>query len=468
MGCTSSMHKASLEAQAMPGHDKLSRRAKTNQKDQSTGTNISDTTKFKDISSTSTIAALITSVHSENAEKRAVTTNKIIEDHELVTDAIQQNKKQQPTKEFQNKELARIDDDNNVVMEDPDDIQDKKYVILETHNNTFEHLENSTSIQSVVSEIDDSLNQVNEQLEPYSRKGNEIESKTEVNILETKSKQTAVPEVIKSNEKPDTLKTIQGTDSNNDEANTSYILPAIKLFKPDESPGLDEYSSHNTIIDTLQDRDNAFKKDMQTDLCNESEDNKTTRGITPPPVESNALSMEDSESVGQAVIKIVEERIASLKDIEWIKDDGTIPDEVYLILNVLDQSYRVLKSANALHECVVATRQNIARIILESGIATQICNLDIVLCEVVPVTKFSGANSRLHYPVHISMHILGNFSDTSEELAEKIANVPGFLQLLHSIHKDSFETKLKQDTSVGNIRLYFEYQILVMVVIHYL
>ena len=449
MGCTSSMHKASLEAQAMPGHDKLSRRANTNQKDQSTVTNISDTTKFKDISSTSTIAALVTSVHSENAEERAVMTNK------LVTDAIQQNKKQQPTKEFQNKELARIDDGNNVVMEDPDDIQDKKYVILETHNNTFEHLK-SSPIQSVVSETDDSLNQVNEQLEPYSRKGNEIESKTEVNILETKSKQTAVPEVINSNEKLDTLKTIQGTDSDNDEANTSYIVPAIKFFKPDESPGLDEYSSHNTIIDTIQDRDNAFKKDMQTDLCNESEDNKTTRGITPPPVESNVLSMEDSESVGQAVIKIVEERIASLKDIEWIKDDGTIPDEVYLILNVLDQSYRVLKSANALHECVVATRQNIARIILESGIATQICNLDIVLCEVVPVTKFSGDNSRLHYPVHISMHILGNFSDTSEELAEKIANVPGFLQLLHSIHKDSFETKLKQDTLVGNIRLYFE------------
>ena len=182
-----------------------------------------------------------------------------------------------------------------------------------------------------------------------------------------------------------------------------------------------------------------------------NEENKTTSDANVKPDETTPLWKDICEKLVIAVVYKVKEAIAALQYAKWIEDGEPlrVTDETKNLLSAVMKAYSQLSANNAVHECVVEARQKVASILVETGTVTQICELNLKLCDNVPYKEFSTKNSELHTIVHFSMHILANYADTSEEFAERIANTPRFLQLLYDIQKDYLEKCSKHDRTVS-------------------
>ena len=182
-----------------------------------------------------------------------------------------------------------------------------------------------------------------------------------------------------------------------------------------------------------------------------NEENKTTSDANVKPDETTPLWKEICEKLVVAVVYKVKEAIAAMQDANWIEDGEPlrVTDETKNLLSAVMKAYSQLSANNAVHECVVEARQKVASILVESGTVSQICELNLKLCDNVPYREFSTKNSELHTIVHFSMHILANYADTSEEFAERIANTPRFLQLLYDIQKDYLDKCSKHDRTVS-------------------
>ena len=183
----------------------------------------------------------------------------------------------------------------------------------------------------------------------------------------------------------------------------------------------------------------------------DKEEYETTSDANVKSDETTSMWKEICEKLVIAVVYKVREAIAALQDAKWIEDGEPlrVTDETKNLLSAVMKAYSQLSANNAVHECVVEARQKVASILVESGTVTQICELNLKLCDNVPYREFSTKNSELHTIVHFSMHILANYADTSEEFAERIANSPRFLQLLYDIQKDYLEKCSKHDRTVS-------------------
>ena len=241
----------------------------------------------------------------------------------------------------------------------------------------------------------------------------------------------------------DTSETTQETSNN--ELQYFSLIELETVITQKEKPD-DEAANKRAVGE----KDKLLNETENEQLA-DKEENKTTSDANVKPDETTSMWKEICEKLVIAVVYKVKEAIAALQDAKWIEDGEPlrVTDETKNLLSAVMKAYSQLSANNAVHECVVEARQKVASILVESGTATQICELNLKICDNLPYREFSTKNSELHTIVHFSMHILANYADTSEEFAERIANTPRFLQLLYDIQKDYLDKCSKHDRTVS-------------------
>ena len=225
-------------------------------------------------------------------------------------------------------------------------------------------------------------------------------------------------------------KTAAELDSNEPQNNISPNKEIVSDTDRDENP------KHST------NESKQNQKQNQEDENQNSDDRETQN-------EMEALTKEQSEAVCMLYYAKVVGLLDSVKDTEWIPDGGDIAEDICNLLDVLKCSYSVLYQVKALFSHIKEFREKIARLMLETRIADKICEVVVYACEKMPVSKYKKANNELHVPVHFAMHVFANYTDTSPELAEKIANYPGFLAVQRKIQKDFTDAQFQEPEPVG-------------------
>ena len=284
-------------------------------------------------------------------------------------------------------------------------------------------------------------------LVPPSMDGEQKPSITPIkrlNDTEHKGEETNSNEYKESKENTkDTSKTTQ--EASNNELQYFSLIELETVITQKEKPG-DEDANKRAV-----EENDKLLNEMENEQRADKEENKTTSDTNVNPDETTSMWKEICEKLVIAVVYKVKEAIAALQDAKWIEDGEPlrVTDETKNLLSAVMKAYSQLSANNAVHECVVDARRKVASILVESGSATQICELNLKICDNLPYREFSTKNSELHTIVHFSMHILANYADTSEEFAERIANTPRFLQLLYDIQKDYLEKCSKHDRTVS-------------------
>ena len=214
---------------------------------------------------------------------------------------------------------------------------------------------------------------------------------------------------------------------------------------PNNSPIKEEPTSVGNANKRIEDTSSESNHDKEPvkDIENETADGmETVKEIRP-------LTKVESESVSMMYYGKIKTLVDSIKDEDWITDDGSIAEDVCHLIDVLRYSYSGLYQIGALFNHVKEFREKVAKLILESKIADKICEIVVYACKKVPVSKYKKADNDLHVPVHYAMHVLGNFTDTSPELVERIANYPDFLAVQRKIQKDFTDAEFQEAEPVS-------------------
>ena len=190
--------------------------------------------------------------------------------------------------------------------------------------------------------------------------------------------------------------------------------------------------SQNESNVNAQDESSEIMQDEEKVDQNENESGDDT--VTKPNPEP--LTQEQSEAVCMMYYGKIEALVDSMKDKNWITDDGSVAEGVVFLIDVLKNSYSGLYAIRALFNHIKEFREKVAKLMLKTKIAEKICEIVVYACEKMPVSKYKKADNDLHVPVHYAMHVFANFTDTSPELAETLANYPGFLVVQRKIQKD--------------------------------
>ena len=159
------------------------------------------------------------------------------------------------------------------------------------------------------------------------------------------------------------------------------------------------------------------------------------------------LTREEIEEKKKKVLERVEGHINTMKDEEWVDEDGRYIESAQKLLSSFYNSYFALKSAPLADR--IESRRQLASVVLKTDILTKVCGVVIDIYPKGWATEEKKTDLAVFNPLKNALLYVHNFSDASPEFAEQIAKIPGYLEMIHRILEDSIESHLKQDQPVS-------------------
>ena len=171
------------------------------------------------------------------------------------------------------------------------------------------------------------------------------------------------------------------------------------------------------------------------------EPNKSKQPKKPPP------SREDIEAMKVAVLGKVENHISKMEAVEWLDENEKYVEGAKKLILSFDQSYFALRTAPL--EDNIESRRQIANAVLKSDILTKICGVIIDIYPKGWATAENKTDLTVFSLLKNAILFIQNYSDASPEFAERVANIPNFLEMIRRILVESAEPHLKQEQKVG-------------------
>ena len=225
------------------------------------------------------------------------------------------------------------------------------------------------------------------------------------------------------------------TNTHND-----HVTPTLRIIQSDESkvaekrktsPCLDEVSNDNEDIDEYA-REYASDRQIQTAL--ERIRIKAYDNLAIGNGECRSLSNNETITASKLLIQRVNWAIREVTVSTWKETNGEYTQSAKHLLHVFDEAYEFLLELKVPVEYVVENRKSIANIALNADIIERMCEMVITIYQGKLVSDIN--NSSFWDPLCLSMGILWNYTDTSEEWAERVANTPGLLDIIYKILTD--------------------------------
>lgn len=131
---------------------------------------------------------------------------------------------------------------------------------------------------------------------------------------------------------------------------------------------------------------------------------------------------DDHMDTEKILLRNVQETIDSLKGTKWVTKDGKVCKGAKNFLGILQQSSSVIDAP-----------AKIASVLLKLNVVDQICDLIIHIQKQVTSNEFCERIQTLCYTLGVALGVAVNYTDTSEEIAEKITGYPEFLTTIRQI-----------------------------------
>lgn len=173
----------------------------------------------------------------------------------------------------------------------------------------------------------------------------------------------------------------------------------------------------------------------------EEENDETKMKEKRPP-----LTRDEIEAMKKDLVEAVQTHIDKMKDVEWTDENGKYVEGAKKLLYSFSFSYFGLKRAPLADR--IESRRQIASVILKTDIITKICDVVIDIYPKGWANEEKKTDLTVWKPLSNAFLFIHNFTDASGEFSERVANTPGFLEILHRILAESIEKHLKQDQPV--------------------
>ena len=264
--------------------------------------------------------------------------------------------------------------------------------------------------------------------------------KQEWEVSRRMSKQQNTHQFMKMDEngasdgRSDTLSTCnRASDGNRETDNINHDEPTVT----------NERTAANEPVGGIEaSKDDANEPEEAKDAKDEDKDETEKKKEQPP------LTREEIEMLKTEILTIMETHVNAMKDKEWTDEDGKYTQEARKALYGFSVSYFALKNANLAD--MIESRRQIAQVVLNSDVLTKVCG---VMIDVYPkgwANEEKKTDLAVWRPFSCAFLFILNYSDASHDFAVRVANMPGFLEMIRRILAESIEAHLKQDQPVGN------------------
>ena len=266
-------------------------------------------------------------------------------------------------------------------------------------------------------------------------------------ILSSKNdneKKPGSPQILSSkndNEKKPGYPQIQNSknDNHNGDKEKADMLndeETSKIVKTDDKAKVTD--DNDAQCDDIKDNDDDDDEDDTTGAKK-----KKSKKLTPEEIADKKVE------VLEKVIKHIE----NMKDKEWVDEDGRYVVGAKNLLICFYNSYFALKAAPLADR--VESRRHIASEVLKTDILTKVCHVVIDIYPKGWANEEKKTDQAVWSPIRNALLYVHNYADASAEFAERVAGVPGYLEMMKRILLESIEPYLKQDQPVSILSGHF-------------
>ena len=193
--------------------------------------------------------------------------------------------------------------------------------------------------------------------------------------------------------------------------------------------------------------------DAQGDDTKEDDDDDDDDTTCAKKKKSKKLTPEEIADKKVEVLEKVIKHIENMKDKEWVDEDGKYVVGAKNLLICFYNSYFALKAAPLADR--VESRRHIASEVLKTDILTKVCHVVIDIYPKGWANAEKKTDQAVWSPIRNALLYVHNYADASAEFGERVADVPGYLEMMKRILLESIEPYLKQDQPVSILSGHF-------------
>ena len=212
-----------------------------------------------------------------------------------------------------------------------------------------------------------------------------------------------------------------------------------KIVKADDKAKVTD--DNDAQVDDTKDNDDDDDDDCDDDTTGAKK--KKSKKLTPEEIADKKVE------VLEKVIKHIE----NMKDKEWVDEDGKYVVGAKNLLICFYNSYFALKAAPLADR--VESRRHLASEVLKTDILTKVCHVVIDIYPKGWANEEKKTDQAVWSPIRNALLYVHNYADASAEFAERVADVPGYLEMMKRILLESIEPYLKQDQPVSILSGHF-------------
>ena len=169
------------------------------------------------------------------------------------------------------------------------------------------------------------------------------------------------------------------------------------------------------------------------------------KGITSVDTSSSQITALNWQILFGKVTALIANELKNLHDIEWKEDNGAYKANILRSLKLIVMVYFALEERNAPEVYVTQSRKEIASVLIDSNIIPKICGVLMDLHLHALDISDNERNKMLSSDAQI---ILYNYSITSDDFAEHVANISGFLEFISAKITSASQEYLQLDKKV--------------------
>ena len=170
-----------------------------------------------------------------------------------------------------------------------------------------------------------------------------------------------------------------------------------------------------------------------------------TNGVTSEDASSSQITAPNWPIVVEKITRVISNELKCLHDIEWKEENGAFKTNVLKSLRLIIDVYLELERRNAPEDFVLQSQKEIASVLIDANVIPKICGvLTDLHFQTLEITD-NERNEKLSSDAH---KILCNCACTSDEFAEHLAKIPGFLEFVNAKLTSASEEILQLDKKV--------------------
>ena len=226
-----------------------------------------------------------------------------------------------------------------------------------------------------------------------------------------------------------------------EQASPQYLTTSTGNNEPEKKE-----TTNNETVKTNESGGGTEVSKLPTSEADKSKDagKETEKPKEPPP----PMSREEIEFKRKNALEIIETHIETMKDAEWLDEDGNYVEGARKLVYGFSTSYFALR--NAPLPDIIEYRKQAANACLKTDIITKVCGvvIDVYSRGWIDEETMKPDPNRYN-PLRSSLLFLLNYSDASQDLAERVAHTPGFLETVRKVLTESYEPHMKQEQTVS-------------------